>query len=65
MLLFALKADNVNWQRDMSHAFVLEFSTAEDRDYYVSKDPKHQEFVKSLSGLVVNAQVMDYTPGIY
>ncbi|KAL2136709.1 hypothetical protein VTI74DRAFT_2120 [Chaetomium olivicolor] len=35
-------------QNGMTHGFVVEFGSAEDRDYYVTKDPTHQEFVKSI-----------------
>ena len=42
----------------ITHAFVIEFATVEDRDYYVAKDPAHQEFVRSLDGLLEKAQVM-------
>lgn len=45
----------------MTHAFVVQFASAEDRDYYVQKDPVHQAFVKSLDGIVEKAQVVDFT----
>ncbi|KAL2828070.1 hypothetical protein BJY01DRAFT_241017 [Aspergillus pseudoustus] len=51
-------------QGGITHAFVVEFETAADRDYYVAEDPVHQEFVKSLGGLVQKAQVVDFTPGV-
>lgn len=44
---------------------MVEFTNAEDRDYYVKEDPKHQEFVKSLDGLIEKAQVIDFTDGKY
>ncbi|SPQ27475.1 899da683-da00-45c4-9210-2d653882ee2c [Thermothielavioides terrestris] len=31
-------------QDGMTHGFVVEFASAEDRDYYVAHDPAHQEF---------------------
>lgn len=49
----------------MSHAFVVEFASAEDRDYYVLKDPVHQAFVRSLDGIVEKAQVIDFTDGVF
>lgn len=48
---------------NFTHGFVVEFESEEDRDYYVYKDPAHQDFVK-LSGEVVNGvKVIDYEPG--
>lgn len=52
-------------QHGITHAFVVEFSSAADRDYYVSEDPVHQEFVRSLSGLIEKAQVLDFTNGVF
>ncbi|KAH7075485.1 hypothetical protein BKA63DRAFT_533184 [Paraphoma chrysanthemicola] len=46
-----------------THAFVVEFASPEDRDYYVFKDPAHQEFVKFVGGLANGAKVVDYEPG--
>jgi hypothetical protein len=45
----------------------MEFETAEDRDYYVSKDPVHSAFVKSLGtgGVLEKGQVLDFTPGVF
>ncbi|KAJ5218684.1 uncharacterized protein N7498_000783 [Penicillium cinerascens] len=52
-------------QNGITHAFVVEFASAEDRDYYVHKDPVHQAFVRSLDGVIEKAQAVDYTPGVY
>ncbi|RAK95613.1 uncharacterized protein BO80DRAFT_321448, partial [Aspergillus ibericus CBS 121593] len=46
-------------QNGITHAFVVQFPTAEDRDYYVKQDPAHQAFVKSLDGIIEKAQVID------
>ncbi|GAT18654.1 hypothetical protein RIB2604_00101480 [Aspergillus luchuensis] len=40
----------------ITHAFVVHFASADDRDYYVSKDPAHLAFVKSLDGIIEKAQ---------
>lgn len=48
-----------------SYAFVLEFASEEDRQYYVDEDPAHLEFKQSLKGMVQRVGVMDYTPGEY
>ncbi|KAJ5089478.1 stress responsive A/B barrel domain protein [Penicillium argentinense] len=52
-------------QNAISHAFVVEFSSAADREYYVRNDPVHQEFIQSVGGLLEKAQVIDFTDGIF
>lgn len=49
----------------MTHRFVVEFASLEDRDYYVTKDPAHQAFVKTLNGVVEKPTVLDFTDGLY
>ncbi|KAJ5121670.1 uncharacterized protein N7515_009631 [Penicillium bovifimosum] len=51
-------------QNGITHAFVVEFASAADRDYYVESDPAHQAFVKSLDGLIEKAQAIDFTNGV-
>ena len=50
-------------QGGFTHGFVCEFTSAEDRDYYVAEDPTHQDFVKTLDGKVADVQVFDFEPG--
>jgi hypothetical protein len=50
-------------QDPYTHGFVVEFDNAEDRDYYVYKDPAHQEFVKFASEVANGVKVVDYEPG--
>ncbi|KAK3315876.1 hypothetical protein B0H66DRAFT_559925 [Apodospora peruviana] len=52
-------------QNGITHGFVVGFATAEDRDYYVAKDPAHLAFVKSIDGLVEKATVVDFTNGVF
>ena len=52
-------------QPGYTHAFVIEFASEEDRDYYTAEDPAHLEFKKSLRPLVEKVGVVDYTPGVY
>ncbi|KPM38438.1 hypothetical protein AK830_g8132 [Neonectria ditissima] len=52
-------------QGGITHAFVVEFASAEDRDYYVTMDPAHLGFVKGLGDLLEKAQVIDFTPGTF
>ena len=49
----------------MTHIFVVEFVNEEDRAYYLEKDPAHLAFVKSIGGVVKNAQVVDFNPGVF
>ena len=48
-----------------THAFVVEFESVEDRDYYVKKDPAHAAFLKSLGGVLVKPLVIDFTAGAF
>ncbi|KAL4905914.1 hypothetical protein BDW74DRAFT_152278 [Aspergillus multicolor] len=52
-------------QNGITHAFVVEFGSEEDRKYYLEKDPAHLEFVGSLKGLIEKAQVVDFTNGVF
>ncbi|EOA91147.1 hypothetical protein ACJQWK_11239 [Exserohilum turcicum] len=46
-----------------THGFVVEFENEEDRDYYVFKDPVHQEFIKFAGEVASGVRVVDYEPG--
>ena len=54
-------------QRGIQYIFIAEFSNREDRKYYLEKDPAHLAFVDDLtkSGFLVNATVVDFTPGVW
>ncbi|KYK58196.1 stress responsive A/B barrel domain protein [Drechmeria coniospora] len=56
-------------QQGITHAYVVEFASVEDRDYYVRKDPAHLAFVKnyivSPDTVVMKGQVVDFVPGNY
>lgn len=47
----------------MTHAFIMEFETAQDRDYYVNEDPVHLEFKKLADQVLEKAVVVDFTNG--
>lgn len=51
----------------MTHAFVVDFASAADRDWYVNDDAAHRAFVRryvAASGAVVaKALVVDFAPG--
>lgn len=52
-------------QGGITHAFISEFESEEDRKYYLKEDPAHLAFVKSLGAVMKKAQVIDFTPGIF
>jgi len=52
-------------QGGLTHGFVVEFASAEDRDYYCFKDPAHLAFIKTLDGKVDGGRVVDYEPGVF
>lgn len=49
----------------ITHAFVVLFKNLADRDYYVSKDPVHLEFAKTLGDSVDTGvlRVVDFAQG--
>ncbi|KAL2057026.1 hypothetical protein ABVK25_002765 [Lepraria finkii] len=52
-------------QHGITHGFVMEFENIEDRDFYVTEDPVHQWFVKSIGDVIEKAQVIGFTPDVY
>jgi len=49
----------------LTHGFVLEFASKEDRDYYVKQDPSHLAFVKKNSPQFEVVRVLDYEKGVF
>jgi hypothetical protein len=52
-------------QDGVTHVFVMEFESEEDRNYYVEKDPVHLAFGKSIEKVVAKARVIDFVPGMF
>ncbi|KAF7509339.1 hypothetical protein GJ744_008062 [Endocarpon pusillum] len=52
-------------QAGITHGFVVEFESAEDRDYYVLEDPTHIAFTKFAGEVLANAIVVDFNPGSF
>ncbi|KAF5672004.1 dimeric alpha-beta barrel [Fusarium heterosporum] len=46
-------------QQGITHAFVIQFDSSEDRDYYALKDPAHLAVVAQLGPLVEKVQIID------
>ena len=49
----------------MSHAFVLQFYSNADRDYYVNEDPAHQAFKEAAGAVIKQTLVIDYQDGVF
>ena len=49
----------------MSHAFVVQFSSDEDRDYYVNQDPAHDAFKQAAGTFIEKAVVVDFQNGVF
>ena len=49
-------------QAGITHGFVVEFDSAEDRDYYVFSDPTHIAFTKVAGDVLAKAIVVDFNP---
>ena len=49
-------------QAGYTHGWVLTFTSAADRDYYVHHDPHHLAFIASLQGIYSHAFILDHTP---
>lgn len=48
----------------MTHAFVLEFASQLDLDYYLTKDPVHLEFSRLAGPLIEDSVVVDIKDGV-
>ncbi|KAF4339354.1 stress responsive A B barrel domain protein [Fusarium beomiforme] len=46
-------------KQGITHAFVIQFDSPEDRDYYALKDPVHLAVVAELGPLVEKVQIID------
>ncbi len=49
----------------ITHAFIVEFENAKDRNYYVQKNSTHQAFVQSVRDILEKAQVVDFIGGVF
>jgi len=49
----------------MNVAFVAEFASAEDRDYYTDIDPAHKAFKSYADSRVAAVTAFDFTPGVF
>ncbi|KAK3380495.1 stress responsive A/B barrel domain-containing protein [Lasiosphaeria ovina] len=52
-------------QDGLTHGFVMQFATADERNYYLEKDPAHQKFKKEVEPIVQKVTVVDFTAGTF
>lgn len=58
---------NRSWEpfsKGMTHAFVLEFASQDDLDYYLTRDPVHLEFSRNAHPLIEDSLVVDIRDGV-
>ncbi|KAI0970863.1 stress responsive A/B barrel domain-containing protein [Xylaria arbuscula] len=48
-------------QNGIQYAFVVEFESVEDRDFYVSSDQAHKAFVANAAPIIEKIIVVDYS----
>ncbi|OAL47073.1 hypothetical protein IQ07DRAFT_589953 [Pyrenochaeta sp. DS3sAY3a] len=54
-----------NLQSGFSHAFLLNFYSNQDRDYYVNEDPVHKAFKEAAGAVVEKTLVVDFQDGVF
>jgi hypothetical protein len=54
-----------NAQQGISHAFIVQFHSNEDRTYYVEQDPAHQAFKAAAADVLENVIVVDFQEGVF
>ncbi|KAK4665013.1 uncharacterized protein QC763_509730 [Podospora pseudopauciseta] len=50
-------------QDRVTHAFVSEFDSDEDREYYLKTDPAYAAFWEGAKGIVEKTEVVGFMPG--
>ena len=67
-LIKSLKAGkNRSWEpfsKGLTHAFILEFDSQDDLDYYLTAEPVHLQFSKEAKPLIEDSVVMDIKDGV-
>lgn len=52
-------------QDKVSHAFLLQFDSEEDRLYYARQDPAHAVVRDGILPHLVEAQIFNFSPGVF
>lgn len=65
--MFFLFSANANAcdQEGLTHGFVVQFTSKEDRDYYVNQDPAHEAFKSTAGPFIEKAVVFDFQDGVF
>ncbi len=54
---------SANSQNGATHAFVFEFPSVADRNYFMNEDQAHIEVHRLVEPIVDKVTVVDFTPG--
>lgn len=49
----------------MQYAFIAEFESASDRDYYIKSDPAHHAFIGKAMPILEKPIVVDFAEDVY
>ncbi|PON23495.1 stress responsive A/B barrel domain-containing protein [Trichoderma gamsii] len=60
-----INSSSEGFSNGYSYGFVVEFNSAEDRDYYVKKDNAHRSLVNGALPVIQQLCIVDYTPGVF
>jgi hypothetical protein len=67
-LIKSLRAGkNRSWEpysKGLTHAFILEFASQLDLDYYITAEPVHAEFSRAAKSLIEDSVVVDIQDGV-
>ncbi|KAJ4290838.1 hypothetical protein N0V90_010033 [Kalmusia sp. IMI 367209] len=67
-LIKSLRAGkNTSWEpfsKGMTHAFILEFASQDDLDYYLTAEPVHLQFSRDAKPLIEDSVVVDIKDGV-
>jgi hypothetical protein len=55
----------IKLQEAITHAFISEFASIEERNYYLHEDKVHLAFEASLPGTISRAFAIDFTPAVF
>ena len=64
VFLFSANANACD-QEGLTHGFVVQFTSKEDRDYYVNQDPAHEAFKSTAGPFIEKAVVFDFQDGVF
>ncbi|KAH6874868.1 stress responsive A/B barrel domain-containing protein [Thelonectria olida] len=63
--IISVKGGRHHEDQAYTHAFITEFASIEDRDYFVNEDPAHKALKYNLEHIVSSSIEVDFTDGNY